>query len=625
MQIATSHAIWPEGRQMKIKTGILGLLILALLVMAPTACAQMTVGENTKLNAGGLFTMGYSGDYGDQVPSSHGVDLGFNGTINGSYYNPNFLNFSITPYYNRSQANSDYQSITGASGVTGTANFFAGSHFPGTISYHHDDNSTGTFGLTGQPDFTTHGSGQGFGIGWSALLPNMPTLSVGYSQGSGGGSIYGTNQETSSSNRTFNLHSNYQMAGFRLNGFFDHTSFESKFPEFLTGGEESSSNTSGHDFGFGATHSLPLNGSFYANYTRTTSGSEYVSDVGQNANNSHYTDSLENAGASFHPTQKFGFFVNESFVDDLSGYLTQSLGVGAQPVNLGSGSHSYSTGGGASYQFTNFLTGTAQATHYQQYYFGQSYSGTFISGNVNYLKKLWDMFSFSGGLIESNNAKGDNAIGFIANVNFSRHFGAWQTSANFNYAQNVQSALVTYTNSYYNYSANVRRNLPFGLRWIAAFNGSHSGLTNQPGSSNHSEGYSSSIGTRRLNVTGNYSQANGVSLLGAGGLQGVPPTPGVNDYIFFNGSSYGGGISGTPIRRLVLSATFNRGISNTLGGTTPSRNNTEIFNAQMQYHLRRIGLQAGYTKFTQGISAAGAPPATSNAFFVGFSRWFDFF
>ncbi len=57
---------------------------------------------------------------------------------------------------------------------------------------------------------------------------------------------------------------------------------------------------------------------------------------------------------------------------------------------------------------------------------------------------------------------------------------------------------------------------------------------------------------------------------------------------------------------------------------TESHNNTEIFNAQMQYHLRRIGLQAGYTRFTQGISAIGAP-ANATSYFVGMTRWFDFF
>jgi len=155
---------------------------LAILIVAQLASAQLKIGDNTKLTVGGLFTFGYSGDYGDAIPSDHGLNLGFDGKISGSYYNPNFLSFEATPYYNQSRADSNYQSLTGAKVILGSANFFTGSHFPGAISYHYDDNSTSTLGLTGQPNFTTYSKGQGFGINWSALLPNMPTLSVGYSQ-----------------------------------------------------------------------------------------------------------------------------------------------------------------------------------------------------------------------------------------------------------------------------------------------------------------------------------------------------------------------------------------------------------------------------------------------------------
>ena len=110
--------------------------------------------------------------------------------------------------------------------------------------------------MAGQPNFTTYGKGQGFGIGWAALLPGLPTLSVGYSQGDGHGTIYGTDQQTDSSQRTFNLRSTYKALGWLLNGSFDHQSLNSEVPEFLaTGGdnvEDSSGGTilaSGHSTG----------------------------------------------------------------------------------------------------------------------------------------------------------------------------------------------------------------------------------------------------------------------------------------------------------------------------------------------------------------------------------------
>lgn len=613
---------------MRVANCIIGLTILVMAQLA--AAQQLSVGENTKLNAGGLFTFGYTGDYGDQIPSNHGLDLGFDGKFSGYYYNPNFISFTAHPYYDQSRADSSYQSLTGASGVDATANFFTGSHYPGSVTYHYDANSTGTFGLAGQPDFTTYGRSNGFGINWSALLPNWPTLSVGYSQGSGNSTLYGTDQEANSDTRLFNVHSNYQIAGFRLNSYYTHNSLRSVFPAFLANEQQENQDSSGQDFGFGAQHNLPMHGLFYINYNRASANNDFVSSGGQNnentSNTSNYTESAETANATFHPTQKLSFNATQNYTGNLTGYLVQNLGNGGAPVpglNLGSGSHSSTLGGGATYQFTNFLSTSAQATYYNQFYFGQSYTGEYLSGTVNYNKRLFDMFTFSASVIDSSNGQGTNAVGFVGNVNFYRRIGSWATSGQFSYAQNVQTLLVTYTTSYYSYRANVSRRLPGGIQWISAFSGNHSGLTNYQGTDTHSESYSTSLSMRRLVFNGYYSASSGVSLLAAGGIVQPAPTPGLTDFILFSGSSYGGGVSVTPVKRLSVAGTFSRAISDTIASTS-SHNNTEIFNAQLQYRLRRIGLQAGYTRFTQGISAIGAP-VNNTSYFVGMTRWFDFF
>jgi hypothetical protein len=613
---------------MKVAKHIVGLAVLVL-TMAQLALAQLDLGENTKLTSSALVSFGYSGDYGDQLPSDHGLNIGFDGKVAGYYYNPNFISFSATPYYNQSRADSNSQSISGASGIDGTANFFSGSHFPGSVSYHYDDNSTGTFGLPGQPNFTTYGKGQGFGVNWSALLPGLPTLSVGYSQGDGHGTLYGTDQETNSSQRMFNLRSTYNIAGWLLNGSFTHNSFNSESPEFLTSGGDDVEDSSGHDFSFGAQHRLPMHGTFGINYDRASFSSDYSSNQGQGestSNNSNYTDSTESANASFHPTTKMTWNVAESLTDNLSGYLAQSLAsAGAAPVgvNLGTGSKSFTSGGGVGYTFTNYLSGSAQATYYDQFYFGQSYTGTYLSGTVNYNKRLLNMFTFSASVIESSSGLGNNTVGFAGNVNYFHRIGAWRTSGQFSYAQNVQTFLISYTTSYYSYSAAVSRHLTEHTQWTAGFSGNRSGLTSQPGNSTRSESYSTGLSMPRLNVSGSFSQSSGISLLGAGGLITPTPTPGLTNVILFAGSSYAGGISVTPLKRLSFSGNFSRAISDTLASVN-SRNDTELYTAQMQYHLRRIGLQAGYLRFSQGVSAIGAPVNTTS-FYVGISRWFDFF
>lgn len=606
----------------------------ALWGLGSLSVAQVQVGENTKLNAGALLTMGYSGDYGNQIQSSHGLNFGASGNIDGYYYNPNFLNFSVTPYYNQSKADSDFQSLTSASGVAATANFFTGSHFPGSVTYRYDYNSTGNFGLVGTPNFTTQGNGQGFGVNWSALFPGWPTLSAGYSQGGGNGTLYGTNQETSSTQRIMNLRSSYRFAGFNLNAYYDHNTLRSALPEFLigepTGNGENVLNSTGNDFGFGASRSIPWeNGQFYTSYNHSTLSSDYLT-TGQSATSSGYTADFETVGANFHPTTKFGWFVNQSFTNNLSGYLNQGLinnGSIVPAVNLGTNSYSLTAGGGVNYQFSSQLWAQAQANGYDQYYFGKDYSGSLLSGSVNYGRRIFNMFTFSAGMVDSSSNFGNNSIGFIGSANYFRKYGQWDTSGNFSYAQNVQSVLITETTSYYNYSANVHRRFSSRVQWTAAFNGNHSGLSTGQNTINHSESFSTSLSLRTVSFTAQYLTGMGSSILTNGGIVPLPPTPGIPnaDLILYNATSYGGGASWTPVRRLTVTGTYSRALSDTLSNAIASRNNTEILYGQLQYRLRRIGLLAGYTRFTQGISASGIAPGTVTSYYGGISRWFDFF
>ena len=610
---------------------------LALLVTAQTASAQAQLTDDLRMSANGNATFGYQGNYGNSIPSNHGLTFGGSGNISGSYYDPNFLNFNITPYYNQSRVNSSFQSLTDSSGVAANVNLFSGSHFPGNASYRYDHDSTGNFGLAGQPDFTTIGNGQGFSVGWSALVPEWPTFSVNYSYGTGSGNVYGTNEETSSNNQTLNLRTTYEVAGFHLNGFFDHTNFNSKFPFFLTGGAGSEfSRSHGNDFGVSASHTLPLHGAISINFNRADVTSNFGtnldpnSDLPSTTNDSNYTTTAETIYANFRPTMKFGFFASQSYINNLSGYFYQNAVNGGgllPPGDLGSSSNSSTLGGGANYQFTKALFGQVQASYYNQSYFGKTYTGTYVSGTVNYARRLWDLFSFSGSIIDSSNGQGTNNVGFVANVNYFHRFGKWETSGAFSYSQNVQSLLITYTTSYWNYNGNVHRNLGRGTQWTAAVNGSHSGYTNQPGTVNHTESYTTSLSLRRISVNANYAKGYGNSVLTANGLQPQQPAPGLlpGYLIVYNGTSYGGGVAITPVPRLTVSGTYAHVESETLSNSILSNNKTQIISSQLQYRLRKISLLAGYTQFSQGISAAGTPTGKENSYFVGVTRWFNFF
>jgi hypothetical protein len=605
---------------------------LLLLLFATGVRAQVQVGEDLRMHLNGLLTTGYQENYGDRVPTNHSLNYSGEGTLTGSYYNENFLNFSVTPYYNQSKADSNFQSLTDASGVTANANFFTGSRFPGNVNYSYSRNSTGNFGLIGSPNFTTVGTGYGFGIGWSVLIPDKPTFSVSYSQGSGSGNVFGTNEETSSSRHTLNLRSSYELAGWRLNAQYDYLNINTKFPYFLGGQPgDNFSDSSGNDFGINAIHKLPWNGSVALTYNHSTYNGDSGSTLSQNIGNTDYTTNTETANVSFHPTVKLTLFVNQTFTDNLNGFLYQNIANsgGGVPL-LQTNSHSDSTllSGGGNYTFTKNLYGQAQITYYNQTYFGQSYNGSFFSGTVGYNKRILDTFTVSATVIESTNKFANNSLGFIGNLNAFRHLGRWEASGNLSYAQNVQSQLVTYTTSYYNYSARIGRGLGRGKQWTGVYTGNHSGFSQQAGSVNKSNAFSTSLSLRRLDLNANYIKSSGQALLTNTGIQPIPPTPGLppEGIIIYNGKSYGGGINLTPIPRLTISGNYSHATSDTLSSTAFSNNRTNIFYGQLQYRLRKISVLAGYTKFSQGISAAGAgSPGSQYSYFIGVTRWFNFF
>ena len=143
---------------------------------------------------------------------------------------------------------------------------------------------------------------------------------------------------------------------------------------------------------------------------------------------------------------------------------------------------------------------------------------------------------------------------------------------------------------------------------------------------NQSLGFSTSLSLRLMALNANYVQGKGQSVLTSTGIQPIT-TPGLPPLgiIVYNGKSYGGGITLNPIPRLTIAGNYSHATSDTLSDTTFSNNKTDIVYAQLQYRLRKVSLLAGYTKFTQGISAAGTPPGSQYSFYVGVSRWLNFF
>jgi hypothetical protein len=165
------------------------------------------------------------------------------------------------------------------------------------------------------------------------------------------------------------------------------------------------------------------------------------------------------------------------------------------------------------------------------------------------------------------------------------------------------------------------------MSWTAAFRGMHSGLTQQEGSRNRSEAFSTSFGWRRYAVTANYMQTTGASVLTPSGLLEPDPLVGLisDDLMLFNGHSYGFSLSAALRRNLLITANYTSVNSDTLARSLFSLNRGERYNARLEYKLRKISLRAGYSRTWQGIGGSGALPSVINSYYFGLSRWLEIF
>lgn len=601
-------------------------LAATLLLWALPLLGQLEVGESS-MQMNGTVSVGYDGSFGQFSPSAHGFAAGGDGYLTGFYYDPKFISFNVHPYYNRNQNNSEFQSITDSSGFNASANLFGGSHFPGFLSFNKNYSSSGSFGLPGSSGLTTSGNGQSFSIGWSELLPDMPTLTATYTVNSGASTIYGSDAQSDSSSKILDLHSEYTLVGTRLRAFFQHGNTGATFPNFVAGEQVVRSDSSSNTYGIAADHRLPLNGQVYGGWHR----SSYTYNYSGGQTNS--TSDSTNVNAIFRPVEKLTLSTGLNYTTNLSGSLVQEIinAGGVPPPALSEfASHSTQYNASAGYTFLPGLYAQGQVTHWNQVVGGKDFSNTSYGGTVNYnmVRRFLGSFTFVVGVMDNSNQDGHIGTTLISNLNFSRRIDGWDLGAHFSYNQNLQTMVAMYTTSSYGYGATIRRRLGYRTYWNGTFSGMHSGLTQFTGYSNRSESFSTSFTHRGYAVSAGYSKSDGASLFTPAGLVQPPlppPVIGPGDLVFFNSRGWSFGASGSPLRKLQLTAAFSRNLSNTLSPATDNRIYSNMYNMQARYPLRKLYLTGGYTRFQQGLGAAGTNPTDLTTYFVGISRWFNFF
>jgi hypothetical protein len=604
--------------------------LAAVLLLAFPASAQLELGDNTNLNLSGDVSFGYSGSFGESIASGHGIGVGGQGQLTGSYYNPNFLAFRMEPYYNRSQNNSSFQSINNTSGLLGQLDLFRGSSFPGAIFFGKSVNGTGQFGVPGLSGITTHGGGRNFGFTWSELLPDKPSLTATFSSNSDHAEIFGSSGESQSSSRVFTLQSLYTLDGFHLNANYMRQSQDGNFPALFTNLPTTETSFTSNTLSLQATHRIFWNGEWVGG----VSHSIFNGDIGggQLISNNDGSSNLYNTGITVNPTSKLTLAFNSNYYSNvfatLQQQIVQSGGIPLQN-SLGWSASSLSLNGFAFYTLTSHI-GVSGTWGRQTLFLPEGTSSVNRFGgtvNFNYAQNFLGSFNFSIGAVDMANEDGNQGAGLTGNINYSRRIRGWEVGAGFNYSQYVQTLLATYTTSNYKYDAAVRRKFHEGLYWSGSFFANHSALTQFEGTGNHSEGFNTSFLVRRYSVNATYSQASGTSLLTSRGLievpSGVPPDL-LADTFRYRSRGFGYGASAT-FRRWLWTTSYSKAYGNAFGGSTQSAFDTRSINARLQYRVRKMYFNAGFTRFHQTFGALGTQSIDFNTYFVGFSRWFNVF
>lgn len=602
------------------------IVLAGVLFCAHPVTAQIKTGEISS-SVNGTVSTGYTADYGNMISSDHGWAVGGVANYTGSFYNPNFLGFNATVFLNQSRANSDYQSISNASGVNFNSNIFSGSSFPGTITYSKSFDSEGNYAIPGLANYVTHGNEDAFGLNWNENFDGLPRLTAGFETGSSSYSVYGAEGDGSSHFHTFNLRSTYSAGGFNMGAYYAIGGSHSLIPEVISGDTSDTTNSSSNNLGFTASHRLPLHGSMSANVNRSTWDTSFL------GTQSSGTIDTFNASGSVQPTQKLSVSASANYSDNLAGQLAEeivSAGGVATGVNTSDKSDSTDMQVQVSYSAAANLLTEFMVEHRAQDFEGESYGMNSYGGGATYSHALFGG-SLNASLFitgDTQDQGGEDTLGLSTTENYTGDILGWHVGANFNYSQNVQTLLITYMNSTFSYSGTAQRR--WGKWSVGGGAGeSRTALTAQAGTESDSESYSLSVGYNPiLSANGNYSKASGQALATGEGLVPVPvPTPVLpsSDISIYGGRSYSAGLSSAPLRGLVMTASYSRSNSNTNGNGSESANRTDEFNALIQYHVRKLDFTSGFSRLGQGFSNSGTSAENISSFYIGVSRWFNFF
>jgi hypothetical protein len=596
------------------------IFLLAILMSALSAGAQVEVGDKLSMQLSGNLGYGYSGSFGNATfQSSHGQGFNGNAALNGYYFHPNFLAFELHPYYDRAASSANSSDLTTGTGFGSSVNVFGGSHFPGSIGFGMDKSSDSQTGLAGVPSVFGDSSSRNLSLSWSALVPKWPQVWTNFYINNSSNTILGASTDSHSANKNLNVSSSYNLKGFDLRANLSRYSNSFDSPGYLTG-TAFSSDGSGLNYGASMQHRLPMSGGASVSWSRSN----------YNAGGTNYSSSSYAAGAGIQPLQRLSINENVSYTTNLAAAFNQVELNGNVPLlHFGSDSDSLFLNSTANYAIGKGLSVGGHFNHRIQHLSDKEYTDSQFGGTLSYNRasRLFGFLFFSVGVVDTASKFGNNGAGLMTNLGMSKRFGHWDTSADFSYSQNVQTLVSIATTSSYNYGGTLRRKLNAWTFWNASFRGSHSGIVQNAGSGSRAETYSSTLSWKKYSFSGNYASSNGTAVYNnSGGLTATPlGSIFIDQFIYFNARSYGGSVSAQILRRIQFSAAYANVYSRTANGAKDTLASGNHYNTRMEYRLRKFSIIGGFNRTMQDLNTIGGPPRVVNSYYLSLSRWFNVF
>lgn len=599
--------------------------------------AQTRIGENLAAGMSGTIGATYEGEVGNSgaSSSSHAVGVTGDTQLNGYYYSPQFLNFQVHPYYNRTQSSSSDVQIGANSGVKSYASLFSGSNFKLNFNYGRDYDNTSQWALPGASSLLSHGDSSSWGTGVSVKIARLFPVTVQYSQNDGTSSVYGIAGSDTSKNGNLSVASDARLLGtlLTLNYMRLTTNLQS---DMATTSIASSNHGSSDSTMFAIARALPGNGALSANYSHTSYGYKYVfKALGATSESTASTNdgsaNTLNLHANTYPTRRLDIGVDMMYNDNLTGSMAQTLASsGATPGTSTSGTiRTLTVGGDAAYSFGKGLNINALYAHEVQSYAGTETRYDQFHGNLNYtyVKSFLGSFNVLGGLVDTATQNQNGTVGLYGTLNYNKRFRWTTVGAYVSYSQDTETMLAGTTSSGVSGGATISRQFGKDAEWHASATSGNTTLSGGEGFS-RSLNASAGVSLKRAACSVSYAHSNGTAYNTSTGLVstgGTPTTVLGTNVIEYLSHSYSVGANYTALGRLQLWGSFSLARSQTSsnGSTVPSRSSRGT--VQLRYPVRKMYFTAGFNRLQQGTSGSGVAVPVTNSYTIGISRWLKMF